>query len=397
MRSLDVLMLVTKREIVERARSKAFIFSSVFTIILLAAAIGVPFVLEQRTVTYELGSVGENNDPIVEAALDLGNADEDDGGVVIEVVGYATVAAAEAALDDGAIDAALVEGSKLITPAGTGAGGSDVEGLLQRAAAAVRLDQVSGEVARAAEVLTEDALEVRSLGSIDSESTQARLIVSFGGLVLMYMAILSYGSWTLAGVTEEKTNRVVEVLLATVRPWQLLAGKIIGIGLLGLGQFLLTIGVAIIAIRVTGIADLPAVPVATIPLLVLWFILGFALYAVAMGAAGALASRMEDAQSVATPFTVLSVIGFFVSIQVVDNPSGMLARVASLFPPTAPFAAPVRSALDAMPWWEMSISILLMVVSIVAVVRFGGRVYAGGLLRFGSRVKWKEAFQSADA
>lgn len=397
MSTFETLLLVTRREIVERARSKAFIFSAAFTVLLLLAVTGLPAFLEGRTATYELGIVGEGNQQIVDAALELGNADEDDGGVEIAVTEFDSVSGAETALDEGTIEVALVDGTELITPAGTGAGGSDLEGFLQRAGAAVRLDAASGEVVRAAEVLTEDALEVRSLGNLDTEGTDARLLVAFGGLVLMYMAILSYGSWTLAGVTEEKTNRVVEVLLATVQPWQLLAGKIIGIGLLGLGQFVLTIGLALLAIRVTGAFELPAIPVATLPMLIIWFILGFALYAVAMGAAGALVSRMEDAQSVATPFTIMSVAGFFVSFQVVEDPSGILARVASLFPPTAPFAAPVRAAFEAMPWWEMTIAIALTAASIVGLVRLGGRVYSGGLLHFGTKIKWRDAFRSAGA
>lgn len=398
MSSFQTLMLVTRREIIERARSKAFIFSAVFTVLLLGAAIALPFLFDGGPETYEVGFVGAGNEPIVEAAVELGNADVEDDGDPVEIntTTFASVDDAEAALGDESIDAALVDGTELITPAGTGIGGSDIESLLQRAAAAVRLDQVSGEVARAAEILSEDALEVRSLGDIESDDTEARFIVAFGGAMLMYMAILSYGSWTLAGVTEEKTNRVVEVLLSTVRPWQLLAGKIIGIGLLGLGQFVFTIAVAVGAIRVTGVFELPVIPASTIPLLLLWFILGFGLYAVGMGAAGALVSRMEDAQSVAAPFTVLSIVGFFGAIQVANDPTSVVARVLTLFPPTAPFVAPVRAAFDAIPWWEMSLSVALTVAAIVGLVRLGGRVYSGGLLKFGTKVKWKEAFRAAE-
>ncbi len=397
MTSAQTLWLVTRREIVERSRSKAFIFSSLFTILLLIAAIGLPFLLDSRTDTYEIGTVGAGNDPIIEAALDLGNADvEADGGVEIEVTTFDSVTSAEAALEDATIDIALVDGQELITPDGAGLGGSDVEGLLQQAAAAVRLDQVSGEVARAAEILTEDALDVRSIGGAESADTETQFVVAFGGAMLMYIAILSYGTWTLSGVTEEKTNRVVEVLLSTVQPWQLLAGKIIGIGALGLAQFLVTIAVALGAVRITGAIDLPAIPVATLPLLVLWFVLGFGLYAVGMGAAGALVSRMEDAQGVASPFTVMSIIGFFGAIQVVNDPSSVLAHVMTLFPPTAPFVAPVRAALGAVPWWEMSLAIVITAATIVGLVRLGGRVYSGGLLRFGTRVKWREAFRGAE-
>jgi ABC-2 type transport system permease protein len=401
MSSSQILWLVTRREVVERARSKAFIFGSLFTVLLLMAAVGFPFLLDGGAESYDVGVVGHNNDAVIAAALELGNADveegDEDAGVDIFTTPFESVAAAETALEDETIDIALVDGAELITPAGSGLGGSDVESLLQRGAAAVRLDDASGEVARAAEILSEDALEVRSLGDVTGDNeAQARFLVAFGGAMLMYMAILSYGTWTLSGVTEEKTNRVVEVLLSTVQPWQLLAGKILGIGLLGLGQFVFTIAVALGAIRVTEVVELPTIPASTVPLLLLWFVLGFALYSVGMGAAGALVSRMEDAQSVAAPFTVMSIVGFFGSIMVANDPGGIVARVMTYFPPTAPFVAPVRNAFGAITWWEMGLSIALTMAAIVALVRLGGRVYSGGLLKFGTKVKWTEAFRSAE-
>jgi ABC-2 type transport system permease protein len=148
--------------------------------------------------------------------------------------------------------------------------------------------------------------------------------------------------------------------------------------------------------RITDIVDLPAIPVATLPLLILWFLLGFGLYSVGMGAAGALVSRLEDAQSVAAPFTVMSIVGFFGAIQVVNDPQSVVARILTLFPPTAPFVAPVRAAFDAIPWWEMTLSIALTTAAIIGLVRLGGRVYSGGLLNFGSKMKWKEAFRPAE-
>jgi ABC-2 type transport system permease protein len=220
--------------------------------------------------------------------------------------------------------------------------------------------------------------------------------VAFAGLLLMYMAILTYGTWTLMGVTEEKTNRVVEVLLAAVEPWQLLAGKVLGIGMLGLAQFVLTVLFAVVTIRITGAFELPAIPTAALPMLIVWFLLGYTLYAVGFAAAGSLVSRMEDAQTVATPFTIMSVVGFFISIQTLDDPSGIVAQVTSFIPVTAPFAVPVRLAFGAIEWWELTLSVLLMVGAIAGLIRLAGKVYSGGLLRFGAKVSWREAFRAAE-
>jgi ABC-2 type transport system permease protein len=142
--------------------------------------------------------------------------------------------------------------------------------------------------------------------------------------------------------------------------------------------------------------ELPTIPASTVPLLLLWFILGFGLYSVGMGAAGALVSRMEDAQSVAAPFTIMSIVGFFGAIMVANDPGSLTARIMTYFPPTAPFIAPVRNAFGAIAWWEMALSIGLTMAAIVGLVRLGGSVYSGGLLQFGRRVKWKEAFQAAE-
>jgi ABC-2 type transport system permease protein len=201
----------------------------------------------------------------------------------------------------------------------------------------------------------------------------------------------------LAGVTEEKSNRVVEVLLSSVKPWQILAGKILGIGSLGIAQFAGTILVAFLAVNLTGAIELPSLDVGAVANLILWFILGFLLFAVMYGAAGSLVSRMEDAQNVAFPMSMIAVAGFFVSIAALSDPDGTAAVVGTFIPFTAPFVVPVRAALGAIPAWQYIAAVVLTVATIVGLVLVAGRIYAGGLLRFGSRVKLRDAWRSADA
>jgi ABC-2 type transport system permease protein len=245
------------------------------------------------------------------------------------------------------------------------------------------------------EILSSSPLEVVSLDGEDPEG-DIRPVIAYAGLLLMYIAILSYGSWTLTGVTEEKNNRVVEVLLATLRPWQLLGGKVLGIGLLGVGQFVLTIGFAFILVNMTDALDIPRLPIDGLLFLILWFILGFSVYSVSYAAAGSLASRPEDAQSAAFPMTMLAVAGFFVSINALDDPTSMLARVTSFVPFTAPFVVPIRQSLDGIGAVEHVATAIVAIFSIVLLVRLSARIYAGGLLRFGRRVKLKEAWRSAE-
>ncbi len=258
-----------------------------------------------------------------------------------------------------------------------------------------RLVQENGQAAAdVIAILSSTPLEVTGLDGADPEA-DIRPVIAYAGLLLMYIAILSYGSWTLTGVTEEKNNRVVEVLLATLRPWQLLGGKVLGIGILGIGQFVLTIGFAFVLVNLTEVVDIPPLPIDDLLFVILWFILGFSVYSVSYAAAGSLASRPEDAQAAAFPMTMLAVAGFFVSINALDDPTSMLARVTSFIPFTAPFVVPIRRSLDGIGTAEHVASALVAIVSIVVLVRLSARIYTGGLLRFGRRVKLREAWRAA--
>ena len=209
------------------------------------------------------------------------------------------------------------------------------------------------------------------------------------------MAILIYGTWIPTGVTEKKTNRIVEVLLATVKPWQLLAGKILGIGSLGILQFGLTIAIAFGAVSLTRAFDIPEIPVEMLINLVVWFVIGFMLYAVLFAAAGSLVSRMEDAQTAAMPMSLIAVVGMFPSIAALNDPDGGIALVGTLIPFTGPFVVPVRASLESLPAWQYLTALVITIGTVVVLVDVAGRIYAGGLLRFGSKMKLREAWRSA--
>jgi ABC-2 type transport system permease protein len=388
------------RELRERGRSKSFIISSVVTLLLVAAALVIPQVLGGEAATHQIGIVGEDNEPIVEAAQDLAiaEAEEGDEHELYETVRYTSLVEAEQALSAGEVDLVLIDGATVLQER-TGFSGNGLVDTVQRAAGSVRLQRLVEENGQAAadviEILSSSPLEVMSLDGEDPEG-DIRPAIAYAGLLLMYIAILSYGSWTLTGVTEEKNNRVVEVLLATLRPWQLLGGKVLGIGLLGIGQFVLTIGFAFVLVNMTDVLDIPRLPIDGLLFLILWFILGFSVYSVSYAAAGSLASRPADAQSAAFPMTMLAVAGFFVSINALDDPTSMLARITSFVPFTAPFVVPIRQSLDGIGAVEHIATVIVAIFSIVLLVRLSARIYAGGLLRFGRRVKLKEAWRSAE-
>ncbi len=396
-----VVKEVALREIRERGRSKAYLVTSVLTLAIVLGLILVPILFAGGTDEYEIGSIGEGNIAVVETAILVGNAGDhpdDKPSVSMTIVDYPDRPAGEQGLTDGDIDALLVDGIEVVTETISGIGESSIVSLLQRGAAAVELEIIVSESGDAAQevidAMTADPLTSTTLSGDDADNS-AQGFLAYVGLLALYIAILLYGTWILTGVTEEKTNRVVEVLLASLKPWQLLAGKIVGIGSLGLAQFGLTLVIALGAVSFTDAIDLPEIPAGIVFNLIFWFVVGFLLYGVLFAAAGSTVSRMEDAQTAAMPMTLIAVVGMFLSVAALQDPDGLVALIGTFIPLTAPFVVPVRAALGAIPAWQYALSVAITLGTIVVLVNLAGRIYAGSLLHFGSRVKLKDAWRSA--
>lgn len=392
---------VALREIRERLRSKAYLITTGLTILIVLGIIIVPQMFDGGTDEYEVGTVGEGNEEIISTAVALSNADDEEDeppSVSMEIVEFDDRETATEALDAGEVDAVLVDAEEVIVQSATGFSGSGLAGVLQQAASAVQIQEVVEEQGQQAadiiELLTSDALELTTLADGDAEDDGGRTIIAYFGLILLYMAVLLYGTWILTGVTEEKSNRVVEVLLSSVRPWQILGGKILGIGSLAMAQLLLTLVAAAVALRSTSPLELPPIGVGSVFNLLIWFVLGFLIFAVLFGAAGSLVSRMEDANTIAMPMSMTAVAGFFVSILTLDDPEGPVAVVSTFIPVTAPFVAPVRAALGVLPAWQYVLAVLVCVAAIAVFTLVAGRIYSGAILRFGSRVGWREAWRA---
>ncbi len=402
MSGLQGLWQVARREVTERGRSKAYLITTVVLLLLVVALVVVPQLFEEQTERFQIGVLGDDNQDIIETAERLANANDEPESaqsVSIEVTPYDERDSAIEALEAKELEAVLVDGQEVIVERTGGFfGDSSLVSLLQRAAATVALEEivaVQGETAASViDLMTTDTLTMTSLTEEGEDETRG--VVAYAGLLLLYGAILLYGTWILTGITEEKTNRVVEVLLSTIRPWQLLGGKILGIGVLGITQFAGTVAAALIAVEVTGVFDLPTLDLGTATTLVLWFVLGFLLFAVLFGTAGSLVSRSEDAQTVAFPMSMVAVVGFFLSITALGDPEGIAAISGTFIPLTAPFVVPVRASLAAIPAWQYALSVALTLGFTIAMVFVGGRIYAGALLRYGGRVRVKEAWRGAD-
>jgi ABC-2 type transport system permease protein len=179
-----------------------------------------------------------------------------------------------------------------------------------------------------------------------------------------------------------------------MRPWQLLAGKVIGLGLLGLAQIVAIAVVGVVGALAFDVVSLPGQLFGTVLWVVAWFVLGYAFYASVFAAAASLVSRQEDLAGVITPMSMVLVVGFFVAIQAASNPTGLLAVVTSYVPGLSPLVMPVRMAGGGVAWWQVLLAVVIQLIAIALVVRLGGRIYAGALLRTSGKTKLREALRA---
>ena len=385
MRRLRAIRLVAMREILERGRSRGYILSLVFTVFLLVAGFLLPAFLLGQDESPNLALVGTPPAGL-QAAIE-GAAGQYD--VTLDISTVPDRAAAEAALRAKTIDAALDVPADLSGP-GELIVLEEAENRIQAITSAAVIGLRAGADAAKLEPPTVDPLEP------PTEAHTTAVIFANAGIILMFIGIFTYGTWVLTGVVEEKQSRVVEVVLTTVRPRDLLMGKVLGIGLLALVQLLVLVAAGIAAAQLSGRLELPPTTAGAAIQLVTWFILGFAFYSTAMGFLGSLASRVDEASNASLPVTMTVTLSYLVSILLVtQEPNGLVANLLTFFPPSAPMVVPLRAALDAIPAWQVVVSILLMLVAIWVLFVVGGRVYSGAILQTGGRMKLRDAWRAS--
>lgn len=388
--------LVARREVLERGRSRGFILSVFFTTALVIGSILVPTILFQDDGVSSIGIVEPSPTGLTAALEATATQFERE----IETVTYPDDAAADAALAAEEVDA-VADVPADLSSAGEVRFHEEADTLLtQLVSASVQALRV-GAVLEASDV-DQAALAAAqvppTVTAVDerTEADEAAFLVANIGAVLILVGIFSFGFTVLTGVVEEKQSRVVEVVLSTVRPRDLLMGKVLGIGLLGIVQLAVFVIAGVGAALLVQEVEIPATTPGTVGLLMVWFILGYALYSTALGFLGALASRMEEASNASTPVTVIAMISYFVAIfSVVDDPTGLVAQVATYLPPSAPFVVPLRAAFDAISPVEIALSMIVTIIGIWILFVVGARVYAGAVLQTAARMKLRDAWRSA--
>jgi ABC-2 type transport system permease protein len=209
----------------------------------------------------------------------------------------------------------------------------------------------------------------------------------------LMMSLSFYGAYVAQGVVEEKATRIVEIVLSTVRPSQLLTGKIVGIGLVGLLQLVIIATAGFILVATTHIVAIPSVGAAALAIDLVWFALGFYLYATLFAASAALVSRQEEVAGVTAPPVLLLIMAYILVYAVVADPSSLASTILSLLPPFAPVLMTFRTATSDVPIWQVLLAMALSVATSVGITAVAARIYANSILRVGSRVRLIEALR----
>ena len=380
--------LVARREMRERSRSRAFRASVVLMVLAVAAMLILPTLLKPDG-TRDIGVTG----PAPAALATTIGQQAHAAGITARVHPYTSLATGEKAVRNGRLDV-LVAGPQRLEWRGK----PDeqlkavVTGAVQLATVRERADVAGISPGALAALLAPVSVTSVQLGSVPGRSPGDETAVLIMTAVLFF-GISVFGQMVLTGVLEEKASRVVEVLLARIPARTLLAGKITGIGLLGLAQLGVTALAALVAVAAMPSIDVPAVRGTVLAWALIWFVLGYALYATVYGALGSLGSRVEDAQSVAGPVMVAMVVAYFASFAMIGQPGSAAAKVISYFPLTAPMAMPGRIAMGATAWWEPIAAAMLTLATIAGLVVLAGRIYTSAILHSGPALSLRDVWQ----
>jgi ABC-2 type transport system permease protein len=389
----SAVRLVTGREISTRLRSKAF---KVTTILNLVVVIGFILAIKLAGGTDSSEQVGftASAQPLAGPLTSVARATGTDvtASTVDETAGMARVR-------DGDLDALVVgspDGFRVVVKQDLPSGLEDAFAVLARQLTLnAEISKAGGDPAAVAATVDAARVEVQTLEP-ERQYEGARITLAIIAGVLVYIAIMLYGQLVAQGVVEEKASRIVEILLTTIRPWQLMLGKVLGIGLIGLLQ----LGVTTVTGLVAGLAldafDFPTEIVASAAIwAVVWFLLGYLVYALLFASLGALVSRQEDVAGATAPALMALIPPYLLAITILPaDPDNRLMAVASQIPFFAPLIMPMRIALDVAPVWQIVLSLVLTIALIAGLVWFAGRVYRNAVLHMGSKVKLRDALRA---
>ncbi|WP_433871193.1 ABC transporter permease [Saccharopolyspora sp. CA-218241] len=391
---MNPIWLVAKREISTRVRTRAFVLGIVATLAIIGGYVGLMTFIGSQAGSTTVGLTPSAS--AVEQPLERSTAALD-GSLEVGVVDERT---GERLVREGDLDA-LVTGTPdalrlVVEEEPDGAVRAALDAYAQQRALDAELLRAGADPAQVQAAVAASAVTVTSLEEADPHRGE-RLALAMAAGVLLYMFLIMAVTMVSQGVVEEKSSRVVELLLSTIRPVQLLTGKVLGIGLTNLLQLVIIGGAGGAVAAFSGVLTLPSSAVAgTLVWALVWFLLGYALFSALVGAAASLVSRQEDLQSVTGPVMILLVAPFVVGVAILPgDPDSTIGTWLSLVPGFSSMLMPMRIALGVATTWQILLALVLSVVGTAGVLAIGGRIYANAILRTGARVNLRDALRTA--
>ena len=382
----SLIRMVAKREITTKLHDRTYLVSIGVFIVIVLVVVGFNVLANSGHNEFNVGVVGsasqEFKSQVVTGAKQL------DAKVTLSSV--KDEAAAKTKLENGDLDA-VVSGDTLITKDSLDATlGAVLKGahsavVQQQQIAASGIDQQKLAQAMQVAPMHEQTIDPNAKTNLE------RGIVAIVAVGVVYGMLMMIGQFVAQGVVEEKSSRVIELLMVVVKPWQLLTGKIIGLGILGILQLAIVVGLGLGGAIATGLITVPGSAISTILQVLAWFVLGYTFFASMFALAASLVSRQEDLGSVMVPGTFIPMLAFFAAFKVLDDPGGTFSTIVSMIPGISPTTMPVRAAMSDVPAYQYTLAVVLQVIAIVLMVRLAGRVYAGAMLKTSGKLKIKDA------
>lgn len=379
--------IVARREVSTKIRDKGFLGATAFILVIIVATFVIMQIISGKGTTYDVGVVDDTGNRAANASSAIVRADDPEDRVSPE--SYDSAEAAEKAVRDGDVDAALV-------PAGDGyelVSKDEADGTLRNALGAavarVALERnaqqrnVDLDALRQGTVLHERSIDP------DADTAGARSGIAFAFALIFYVTALSFGMTISQSVVQEKESRVVEILAAAVPIRALLWGKILGNTLLGLAQVVLVVAVGLLGLAVTGRSELLNGVGPAAAWYVVFFVLGFVTLASLWSVAGSLATRQQDLQSTTLPGQVLLFAPYLVSVLAGEQAQ----TVVSMLPVVSAMSMPGRMVEGDVPFWQVGVAVVATLAAAVVFVRVGTRLYERTLLKTDRSIGYREAFK----
>jgi len=406
---MSMIPILAKRDFLSRVKSGGYIITTVLGILVFVGITFVPPLLQYletslfaagdlRLLVYEQPGA-QSFLPFLLEVSESRNIDLEDAGDLSEREAFRRV------LAEGLNGLLLIDPPlyTLVAQDASNMGvNTQIEGLINSALTRANAEKLGLSESDMVNLFQRAELRIRQVDAhseagveIDQASHTQSLVLAYLLLFMIYMALILYGNMVASGVAVEKSSRIMEVMVATVHPLELMMGKIIGIGALGLLQFAIWMAVAVgmSALSAGGMFgkmaelgfSLGSIPLSSVLWFGLFFFLGFFFYASIFAAAGAVVSRVEEVSQVVTLIMMFIIVGFFAAFLSFTNPNSTFAVIASFIPFTAPMVMFARMVLTDPPALQVAASILVLLVSVVGGAWLSSKIYRLGVLLYGKR------------